>query len=452
MGGSEKKTHGENMGAPASTKTKKQESLSGKTQLITVGFVLAIIGSLICGSYAKDTLTNYTGFGMLLAGIAIAVLGIFATAAKTLKIRLSQQQQAQIRFPKPRLMFAGVWFVGVGIVLTVIGYLVSNSFAEYIIVNDAGFLMLLVGACVSLVGISTTMLTTLKIRRAIPEKVGSDIVGKPRAQLGKLSIAMGILVIIAGSIVAGNYHKDTILNYVGFGTLLTGIAILSIGISKTVVSIFKNRLNLDAFTGEHEPRVVLGSIWAIGIGAMLVINGSLIASSYAKTTLMNYAGFGMLLAGTGVFVYGMFETARISAMGYLKSKRTHVSRGEKREPQKREAISKRLRMTGRNLVKTSAVLNLAGVMFALGLLFFSLWQLDIIVSGPVWHQNLDGSGWHAPNGAYANDYFQCFLWKTTIGEAYDTLFLLMFISFIVLFASAFFWPRLGTKKPDNQTN
>jgi hypothetical protein len=72
--------------------------------------------------------------------------------------------------------------------------------------------------------------------------------------------------------------------------------------------------------GENEPRVVLGSIWAIGIGAMLVINGSLIASSYAKSTVMNYAGFAMLLAGTGVFVYGMFQTARISAMsamGYL---------------------------------------------------------------------------------------------------------------------------------------
>ena len=107
--------------------------------------------------------------------------------------------------------------------------------------------------------------------------------------------------------------------------MLIGIAVLSAGISQTVVLVLKNRWNLNEYClGENEPRIVLGSIWAICIGAMLVINGSLIASSYAKSTLMNYAGFGMLLAGTGVFVYGMFETARISAMsamGYLTGKR-----------------------------------------------------------------------------------------------------------------------------------
>jgi hypothetical protein len=56
------------------------------------------------------------------------------------------------------------------------------------------------------------------------------------------------------------------------------------------------------------------------------------------------------------------------------------------------------------------------------------------------------SGWNWPGpGAYANDYFQCFLWKTTVGQAYDILFLMIFISFIVLFASAFFWPRWRAK-------
>jgi hypothetical protein len=183
---------------------------------------------------------------------------------------------------------------------------------------------------------------------------------------------------------------------------------------------------------------------------MLIANGSLIASSYAKSSLLNYAGFGILLAGTGVFVYGLFETARIfatSAMGYLNNKRAHVIC----EPKKKEKLSSRLRNSGKNLVKTSAILNLAGVMIALGLLFFSLWQLDLIVSGPVWWQSsANGVGWHWDGpGAYANDYFQCFLWKTTVGQAYDTLFLLIFISFIVLFASAFFWPRMKVQRTEN---
>ena len=161
----------------------------------------------------------------------------------------------------------------------------------------------------------------------------------------------------------------------------------------------------------------------------------------------------MLLAGTGVFVYGIFETARISAMGYLSSRRNNTCNEDVEDLalKKREKFSKRSRNFWNYLVTTRALLNIAGIMVAMGLLFFSLWQLDIIVSGPVWYQNLDGSGWSWPGpGAYSNDYFQCFLWKTTIGQAYDTLFLLIFISFIVLFASAFFWPRWRVK--NNELN
>ena len=94
------------------------------------------------------------------------------------------------------------------------------------------------------------------------------------------------------------------------------------------------------------------------------------------------------------------------------------------------------------------MLNLAGVITAVCLLFFSLWQLDLIVSGPVWWSSSpygQGYGWSHPSGAYSNDYFQCFVWKTTIGQAYDTLFMVIFISFIIMFASAYFWPRKQIK-------
>ena len=116
--------------------------------------------------------------------------------------------------------------------------------------------------------------------------------------------------------------------------------------------------------------------------------------------------------------------------------------------QEKETVQERLKNFGNNLIKTSAILNLTGVMAAICVLFFSLWQLDLIVSGPVWWSSLpngQGTGWSHPNGAYAEQYFQCFFWKTTVGQAYDTLFMLIFISFIVLFASAFFWPRTRPK-------
>ena len=71
--------------------------------------------------------------------------------------------------------------------------------------------------------------------------------------------------------------------------------------------------------------------------------------------------------------------------------------------------------------------------------------------GAIWGSSSpggEGTGWLHPDGAYANQYFQCFLWKTTVGQAYDTLFMLIFLSFIVVFASAFFWPK-GQFKDSN---
>jgi hypothetical protein len=88
------------------------------------------------------------------------------------------------------------------------------------------------------------------------------------------------------------------------------------------------------------------------------------------------------------------------------------------------------------------LLNVAGVIaaFALALcmFFFGIWQLDLIVSGPVWSY-----GWKAPAPRYADQYFQCFLWKTSIGRAYDTLFLILFLSvllpLLLLFVSLWTW-------------
>ncbi len=138
----------------------------------------------------------------------------------------------------------------------------------------------------------------------------------------------------------------------------------------------------------------------------------------------------------------MFETARFSAMGYLNFRRIKKPKKAKRIEQK-ETRATRIKERWHNLVRTSTIVNLIGVMVAMGLLFFSLWQLDLIVSGPVWWSG-GGHGWSWPGpGPYSDDYFQCYLWKTTIGQAYDTLFMLIFISFIIVFASAFFWPRGG---------
>jgi hypothetical protein len=412
---------------------------------MATGLVLTIIGSLIASSYEKATLINYAGFGMLLAGLAIFITGIFATVATSLRIRLSQEDPDHKLF-NPTLLIASVWSIGIGLALTAIGFLLGTQWPEGTLINDIGYMTLLCGAGVFIVALSAMTITTVKVLRSEPlQTTSTDQTIQPKKPntnyIRTILVILGIILIIGGSILAASYEKQTILNYAGFGTLLTGIAILSVGITQTVVMIYRERWNLNEIDcGENEPRIVLGSIWAIGIGAMIAINGSLIGSSFEKTSLLNYAGFGMLLAGIGIFIYGFFETVRISTMGYINYKQTH---GQNKICTPKEPLTKQLKNFGRNLIETSAILNLAGIMTALGLLFFSLWQLDIIVSGPVWHQNPDGTGWFWPGpGPYASEEFQCFLWKTTIGEAYDTLFMLIFISFIILFVSAFLWPRV----------
>jgi hypothetical protein len=446
------------MGTPASSNSKRQESISGKTKAVTIGLALAIIGSIICSSFAKDTVTNYTGLGMLLVGIATAVLGVFGAIASTLKAQLSKETPAHLRIGKPKLMFFSVWSIGVGASLSAIGSILASAYEKSSIINEAGFGLLLGGICVFVLGFFGTMMATIQTKPLTSASSSEAKVDKPRFLFSSiLSMGIGTALTVVGSIISRSYAKETLLNYTGFGVLLVGIAVLSLGISGTVVAVLKNRWALSAsVAGEEEPRVVLGSIWAIGIGSMLIIIGSLVAGSYAKLSLMNYAGFGMLLAGAGVFVYGFFETARISAMGFLSRKRNKPTakaprlKTEEVTFRKKMMITKRIGGAWRGMVGTTAIFNLAGIMISICILFFSLWQLDLIVSGPVWWSDTNtgrGWGWAGP-GPYADNYFQCFFWRTTVGQAYDSLFMLIFISFIVLFASAFFWPRHRTKSED----
>jgi len=82
-------------------------------------------------------------------------------------------------------------------------------------------------------------------------------------------------------------------------------------------------------------------------------------------------------------------------------------------------------------------LNLVGIIFSVCLMMFGIWQLDLICGPPVWHYD-----WIHP-GRYADDPFQCWLWHTTIGEAYDTLLFCIFISFWLLLMSVWTWDRLN---------
>ncbi len=159
------------MGAPARTKKKGQEAPSSKAKVIVIGLVLAIIGSVISSSYAKATLTNYAGFGMLLAGIAVFVFGVCATATATMETRFSQAKSASVRVNKPKTLCLSIWAIGIGVALSTIGSILGGTYAKNTIINDAGFGMLLTGICFFVLGIFGTLLGMLQTNLNTNRKV-----------------------------------------------------------------------------------------------------------------------------------------------------------------------------------------------------------------------------------------------------------------------------------------
>jgi hypothetical protein len=102
--------------------------------------------------------------------------------------------------------------------------------------------------------------------------------------------------------------------------------------------------------------------------------------------------------------------------------------------------------------------NIAAVVLAAFLHIFSLWQLDLISVLPVWNTPLFLVVMQQQSvSVYSRAYFQCFIWKTTVGQAYDTLFMINFLSFWLLFLALWFWsePALvvtevpGSSRPPN---
>jgi hypothetical protein len=423
---------------------KQLEPRRGKTNAVILGLIFAIMGSIIAGAYAKNTITNYSGFSMLLVGVALFVLGICSIVNASLVNRLSKEAPYCIKCDKHRMLCLSIRTTGVGVILGIMGSVVGGAYAKTSIMNSAGFIMLLTGIGVFVLGLSGAAVGAIRIELQIGKKSGSNV-NLPKILFFDIgSIGVGVMLIILGLILTHNYVKQNSLNFAGFGMEITGIAVLSMGASGTGVAFLRSRIESGGLKlREINPRAVMGSVWAIGLGVMLLLIGSTLSNSYAKSTLMNFTGFAMLLIGTAAFLLGGFETARFAATNYLNNRQFGYR--DSKTPKKPSTIGSGFRAHWQNLVKTSAILNLAGVITAVCVLFFSLWQLDLIVSGPVWWSSLPkggGYGWSHPNGAYANEYFQCFIWKTTIGQAYDTLFMLVFVSFIVMFVSAYFWPRM----------
>ena len=71
-------------------------------------------------------------------------------------------------------------------------------------------------------------------------------------------------------------------------------------------------------------------------------------------------------------------------------------------------------------------LNILCLMLSVFVFMFGIWQHDIITVGYVW------------NGEHVKP-FQSFIWKTTIGEAYDTTLLLEFAAYWLAVIAVWTW-------------
>ncbi len=207
------------MGTSASNNEICQEPYSGKTKVIIISIVLAIIGSLISGSFAKETVTNYAGFIMLLTGITTFVIGVFATAAAYLKPRLCQEAPATLHLKRTRILFLSIWSIGIGIVLAVLGYILGGAYAGYLIldsvsISSISYGLRLTGTGAFLIGVTATTIIGLKQRKKQPDIKGA----KPKGRLSSgLLIGIAVILVITGFTLAGSYAKESIMNMQALG-------------------------------------------------------------------------------------------------------------------------------------------------------------------------------------------------------------------------------------------
>jgi hypothetical protein len=419
--------------------TSNKKVLIASIWLSGIGLVLCVIGFLINVNFPSEAMWNSYSFITLLVGVCIFVIGLFASVATSIKTNFSNRTGVEgANADKPRLLLSGILVIGFGLVLAVAGFILKENFSE-IALNYTGFGLLLAGVATLILGLFSSASTIIisRVNRKEGNFERKNILG---LFVSLWITGLGAILAVTGLMLRWYIIID-LQRVLGFEMLLAGVAILIVGTSGSLGLILKSRFAQNENFGliNTRNRAFLASVLSTGLGAALLTDGFILSTSFAKDTIMNYTGFVMLLVGVAIAVFSAFELTRLYATCYLSNIRYQNQNAPKNG--KAEKIRLGLKARWAYYFSARAVFNIAGIMTAIGLLFFSLWQLDLIVSGPVWYESGNrGWSWNKP-GSYADSPFQCFLWKTTVGQAYDTLFMLVFISFVILFISAFFWPR-----------
>ena len=177
--------------------------------VIATGLSSFILGSILGGSFAKYTLENNVGGGMLFSGIALMIIGVVGTTITYAKA-YSKSVQARKTF---------VVLIAFGVLLFLFGSGLGNFFAKYTLGNYLGFGMFLAGIAAIIFG--GFGVTTTLLREKKQQKFSSR---------GVWVIASGLSSFILGSILSDSWAEFTLENYLGLGMLLAGIVSIIIGV------------------------------------------------------------------------------------------------------------------------------------------------------------------------------------------------------------------------------
>lgn len=129
---------------------------------------------------------------------------------------------------------------------------------------------------------------------------------------GIIGLIVGVSLLVAGNQVYAIYYRP--FGYVGFLLMLVGCVVTVLGTFKTVEGIFKRILEkemkrpkwLPPRITEISPNALFHNLRIVSYGLSAALVGSLIASTWAKYSVENYAGFGFLMVGLGALIFGVF--------------------------------------------------------------------------------------------------------------------------------------------------
>ncbi len=140
---------------------------------------------------------------------------------------------------------------------------------------------------------------------------------------GVVAIIVGAILLVAGSVVCSTYAKLSIQSYLGFSVLAAGIIVTVIGAFKTAEGIFRRILSkelrypkwLPPRFADISPAALFRNLQIVSYGVALALVGSVTASLFAKYSIENYVGFGLLLTGAAAIIFGVVGVSAAYILG-----------------------------------------------------------------------------------------------------------------------------------------